>query len=73
MVHLVLAVSMMRDGDSFFLQAKGINIIRTDACALQVLTSFPVFLQSTVFFNSWLAYMSLENKNELIQLFGLGI
>ena len=39
----------------FFLQAKGINIIRTDACALQVLTSFPVFLQPTVFFNSWLA------------------
>ena len=36
-------------GTVFFLQAKGINIIRIDACALQVLTSFPVFLQPTVF------------------------
>ena len=46
----------------FFLQAKGINIIRIDACALQVLTSFPVFYNQQFFSTVGLINVSGEQE-----------
>ena len=46
----------------FFFQAKGINIIRIDACALQVLTSFPVFYNQQCFSTVGLINVSGEQE-----------